>query len=631
MNLKRLILFGGVSTLLIAALAGGLLLSSGDSGDDTATADRAPRLGPGFVWIDGEWLSPSFIVETDASVIRINGRLVRRVTRLESDTEAVNNQPEGSLGELLEAAALRFDEMGGTSSEPPTEDRLAELTEYVESLPGATAVSFAEPVLSITDETGQSGYVILQRPDPLTERQNIRSLQAVTTRWTASLRRGDALLFSGDVTLEIPANQAVEFLNALVAVFDLPEGEQQQAMLDLIGEEQMTTEMLAAGRPPAALTDRLAVLTPPEPSLVTLTRDGGESASNQDAEGQYRTPASNKAYIFQPIEVEGPDWCFPDPLIQAALLHGYQVIHLRGKASTLDAAVASSERAGIFYVCGHWHAMEPMATRADAMVKVAAYREALGLTGEDVYPIVSVHTRTVDRMPVPQYYIGAGIGFYEKLWRSADSIVFLSQCHSADLASGFDVREFMAIDGQCFGVETERALETTFFAQLDGTSDDGSNRTVGAAFDAILPGTGWILQGSGGGNTVLSPAVVDYAPQTAVPAASPDPIQGQVQFDTPINQTDVALDNIVLVRGCGAIITQRRWIDDSTLEFEFTTGQDPDPDALQDGPMTITIDAAWAASAGDPWLKLDGNQDPPETNHVGPNKDDFVWTLDCTS
>jgi hypothetical protein len=630
LNLKQLILFGG-ATLLIAAIAGGLLLTSGDSGDEVATEDQAPRLGPGFVWIDGEWLSPSFIVETDASVIRINGRLVRRITRLESDAEAASNQPEGSLGELLEAAALRFDEMGGTNSEPPSEARLAELIQYVESLPGATAVSFKEPVLSITDETGQSGYVILQRPNPLTERQNVRTLQAVTTRWTASLRKGDALLFSGDVTLEIPANQAVDFLNALVAVFDLPEGEQQQAILDLIGEEQMATAMLAAGRPPKSLTDRLAPLTPPEPSLVTLSRQGSEeSGPSASADGEYRTPASNKAYIFQPIEVEGPDWCFPDPLIQAALLQGYQVIHLRGKASTLDAAVASSQRAGIFYVCGHWHAMEPMATRADAMVKVAAYREDLGLADEDVYPIVSIHTRTVDRMPIPQFYIGAGSGFYEKLWRSAGSVVFLSQCHGADLSSGFDVPEFMAIEGQCFSVETERALETSFFAQLDGTGDNDLARTVGAAFGAILPGTGWILEGEG--NTVLSPAVADYGPQQPVPAASSAPILGHVQFDTPMDQTvAAALDNIVQVKGCGAIITQRRWIDASTLEFEFTTGQDSDPEAVQDGPLRITVDAQWAASAGDPWLKLDGNQNPPDTEHVGPNKDDFVWVVDCTS
>jgi len=630
LNLKRVILYGGTSTLLIAAIAGGLLLSSGDSGDDDATAGQERPLGPGFAWVDGEWLSPPYFVETDASVIRINARLVRRVTRLETDAEAASSQPEGSLGELMEAAALRFDEMGGTSSERPSEARLAELIQYVESLPGATGVNFEEPVLSITDEVGQSGYVILQRPDPLTERQNVRSLQAVTTRWTASLRKGDALLFSGDVTLEVPAKQTADFLNALVAVFDLPQGEQHQAMLDLIGEEQMAAAMVAGGRPPASLTDRLAALTPLEPSLVTLSRQDGGEYGPADAAGQYRTPSSNKAYIFQPIEVEGPDWCFPDPLIQAALLHGYQVIHLRGKASTLDAVVTSSQQAGIFYVCGHWHAMEPMATRADAMAKVAASREDLALADEDVYPIVSIHTRTVDKMPIPQFYIGSGSGFYEKLWRSAGSVVFLSQCHGADLASGFDVPEFMAIDGQCFGVETERALETAFFAQLDGTGDSGLARTVAAAFGAILPDTGWILEGTG--NTVLSPAVADYGPQTAVPAASSAPILGRVQFDTPIDQTvAAALENIVRLNGCGAVITQRRWVDAATLEFEFTTGQDPDPEAVHDGPLTITVDAEWAASAGDPWLKLDGNQDPPGSDHVGPNQDDFVWVVDCTS
>jgi len=612
LNLKQLILFGSGLALLVIAIAAGVLLSGGDSGDDDATVETERPLGPGFVWVDGEWISPSptYIVETDASVIRINGRLVRRITRLESDEEAVNNQPEGSLGELLETVALHYNETTGATAERPDAQSLAEVTQYAESLPGATTVSFTEPALSITDETGQTGYVILQRPDPLTESQNVRVLQAVTTRWKASLKAGDALLFSGDVTLEVPAAQAVDFLNALVAVFDLPEAEREPAMLDLVGEEQMAAALVEDGRPPPALTDRLIELTPADqPSLVAVPREDGAAAD------QTRTPASNKAYIFQPIEVEGPDWCFPDPLIEAALRNGYQVIHLRGKASTLDAAVASSERGGIFYVCGHWHAMEPMATRADAMAKTVAYRETFGLDNEDIYPIVSIHTRTVDRMPVPQYYIGAGNGFYEKMWRSAESIVVLSQCYGADLAAGFEAREFLAIDGQCFSVESEREVESAFFAQLGG-SLEGQERTVGASFDSALSGAGWVLQGPGGGDTVLSPAVLESGPLDPVPSASEAPITGRVTFDSPMYQAEAALENIVRVSGCGALVSAARWADAQTLVFEFTTGQDPEA-VDTSGPLTITVDAAWAASAGSPWVRLNGN------------REDFSWSLEC--
>ena len=294
MKLNRLLLIGGVLTLLVVGIVAVVLLASGgsDNGGSANGEDEDVPLGPGFVWIDGKWLTPPFFVETDASVIRINARLVRRVTRLESFDEAAANPPEGSLGDLLEAAAMHYDEMGGTSEEPPSDERIAELEQYVNSLPNATAVSFEAPALSITDETGQTGYVILQRPNPLTEEQNVRSLQATTTRWLLSLRAGDALLFSGDVTLEVPARNAVDFLNALVAVFDLPEGEQAQAMLDLVGEKQMADELVAAGRPPAALTDRLAKLTPAEPSLVTQARqEGSESAAPGD-DGKLRTPSA---------------------------------------------------------------------------------------------------------------------------------------------------------------------------------------------------------------------------------------------------------------------------------------------------------------------------------------------------
>jgi hypothetical protein len=631
LKLNRLLLIGGALTLLVVVIVAVVLLASGgsDSGGSAAGEEADVPLGPGFVWIDGKWLTPPFIVETDASVIRINGRLVRRVTRLESLDEAQANQPEGSLGELLEAAAMHYDETGGTSEEPPSDERVAELTQFVEALPNATAVSFEAPALSITDETGQTGYVILQRPSPLTEEQNVRSLQSTTTRWTLSLRGGDALLFSGDVTLEVPARNAVDFLNALVAVFDLPEGEQAQAMLDLVGEKQMADELVAAGRPPAALTDRLADLTPEEPSLVAQARQQGKEGEAAADDGQLRTPSANKAYIFQPIEVEGPDWCFPDPLIQTALDHGYQVIHLRGKASTLDAAVESSERAAIFYVCGQWHAIEPMATRADAMFKVGQYRDALGLTDQDVYPIVSISRRTFDKSPVPQYYIGAGTGFYEKLWKSAGTVVFLSQCYSNDLAPGFDVREFMALDNKCFGIEAERQREADFFAQLDGTAGADLDRSIGGAFKTVLADTGWVLGGSGGGNTVLSPAVIEHEPQTAVAASSATPIRGHVTFDTPMYQSvDAVLDHVVRVKGCAATLTDTRWADPYTLEFEFTTGQDAEADPA--GPLTIAVDAEWAASGSDVWLKLDGNQEPPDTEHVGPSEDDFVWSVDCT-
>jgi hypothetical protein len=616
LNLKRLILYGGGLGLLALVIGGLLYLGLQNPDDDGETFDAEQPLGPGFVFLDGQWQRAPFYVETDASVIRINARIARRITRLETDEAAADYQPEGSLGELLEAAAMHYEDTGGAASAPPSEERLAELIQFVEALPGATDVSFQEPALAITDEAGETGYVILQRPDPLTNFQNVRLLQATTTRWLEATRRGDVLLFSGDVTVEVSASQSVDFLNALLAVFDLPEAEQSEAMLDLIGEPTLSADLLAAGRPPPMVTDRLAAITPLDSPLVSLA---GAEAGSAGEPGSLGTPGSNKAYIFQPIEVEGPDWCFPDPVIEAALSHGYQVIHLRGKASTLDAAVASAGRAGLLYVCGHWHAVEPMATRADALFKIARYREEYGLSNEDVYPVVSVHTRNSQLVPMPQYYVGAGASFYEKRWSSAASVLFLAQCHSADLAAGFDVREFLAIDGQCFSVESERDLEAAFFGELE-RGEGEAPATIGAAFDVFPPESGWTLQGSG--MTVLSPSVTEYAPTDSVPAVSEAAITGHVSFDAPIYQDlPAVLENVVRVEGCGAAVTGSRWLDARTLEFDFVTGQpaeDEEGDGESSTQLTITVDSAWAASAGSPWIKLAGNGE------------DFSWTLDCT-
>jgi len=626
---KRL---GVALILLVLVIAGIVLLAFPDSSDDSG-GDLERPAGPGFVWLEGEWLRPPFFVETDASVLRVNNKIVRRVTRIAGEPEVVasDQQEPDTLGDLMEAAVTRFQDLGGPSSDPPTDATLADLTQFVESLPGAASVSFEAPALAITDDTGEVGFVILERPDPLSQQQAIKALQAVTTRWTEALRAGDVLLFSGDVTVEVPASQAMDFLRQLVAIFDLPAADQEAQMVDLIGSQEVAEGLLASGLPPSFVTKRLAQLAPAPgaqstSSLVSLTLPGPNQApvALQAQGDQNRTPSINKAFLFQPIDVEGPGWCSPEPVIKAAKLHGYQVIHLRGNASTIAATIASSGRAGIFYFCGHWHSIEPATNRADLHAKMAEYRQKLGLTKDDIYGVVSMTDRIVDGKAVPQYYVGAGSSFYKKVWKSANTIVFRSECHGDGIAPGFNAREFIAIQDQCFGTEAQQKLDTDFFGRLAGTVNNGLSRPVGLAFNATFAGTAWVLLGTGKGQTVLSPAVADYEPQTAVPISPTVPIVGYVKFDAPVNQVVTSvIEHIFRAEGCGAAITGRRWVDPYTYEFSFTTAEP--------GPLTFTVDSTWATSADDLALKLDGNQDPPNTDHVGPNHDNFVWTAECTT
>jgi hypothetical protein len=627
--LKRYGLVGSL-LLLILVIAGIVLLTLPDSGNDNSAAEVEQTSKPGFVWANGEWLKVPFFVETDASVLRINTRLIRRVTKPVEVGAPPAPAVTDTLGSLLESAITRFDELGGPTSNAPPEKTLNDLMQYVESQPGAAAVKFEAPALSITADNGDAGYVILQRPDPVTQYQAVQALQALTTRWKTDLQNGDVLLFSGDVTVEVPASQALGFLRELVTIYDLPSTDQQQRMADLTGSQELARALIEAGRPPKSILDRI----PPPPleghsqlntSLVSFSSPAtGAGTASLLLQGDLHTPASNKAYFFEPTDAEAPNWCATDAAIAAAKLQGYQIIDLRGNASTIAATIASSGQAGIFYFCGQWHGLEPAKNLADALAKTAEYRQELGLTGEDLYPIVSLTGVNADGKAVPEYYVGAASGFYVKEWQSSNSIVFQSACSDADLAQGFNAREFIAIEGQCFATEAQQKVDADFFGRLAGTVGDGNSRSVGAAFSAAFNGTGWVLRGTGEGQTVLSPAVEDYSPKTSVSVSPTTPLTGQVKFDTPVDQTTSGvIENLLHADGCGAVVTGQRWVDPYTFEFDFTTAEA--------GSLSLTVNAAWAASADAPALKLDGNQDPPDTDHVGPNHDDFVWTVECTA
>ena len=592
--------------MLILIIVGIVLISLPGSSNDNGNADVEQTTKPGFVWANGEWLKIPFFVETDASVLRINTRLVRRVTEpVEVGATPVPATPD-SLGDLLDAAVDRLDELGGPSVDPPSDQTLQDLTQFVQSQPGASAVSYQTPALSITDDDGNVGYVILERPDPITKYQAVRDLQALTTRWKQDLLDGDVLLISGDVTVEVPASRALTFLRELVAVYDLPSTDQQERMTELTGSVDLAKALVNAGKPPKSILNRI----PPPPTAEQSRPSHAVSVSlpTRLQQADLHTPDSNKAYFFESTNAEAPNWCSTDAAITAAKSEGYQIIDFRGSASTIAAAIASSGQAGIFYFCGQWHSLERATSMPDALARTAEYKQSLGLTGEDLYPVISLTGFNSDGKAIPEYYIGAGAGFYAKEWQSANSVVFLSECSGADLVQGFDAREFIANNGGCFSTEAQRKLDSDFFGRLAGTVDDGQARTIGAAFDATFGGTSWALQGDGGGETVLSPAVIDYAPQTDVAVSPTTSITGQVTFDTPIDQT--MADNVLSAEGCGAVITAQRWVDPTTLEFNYTTAEP--------GTLTFTLNADLAAAADGPTVKLDGNND-------------FVWTVQCTS
>jgi hypothetical protein len=100
-------------------------------------------------------------------------------------------------------------------------------------------------------------------------------------------------------------------------------------------------------------------------------------------------------------------------------------------------------------------------------------------------------------------------------------------------------------------------------------------------------------------------------------------LPGAVQFDT-LMDTKVPVASVLSIKtpGCSAALTKEQWTKGGdAITFSFTATTTPN------GSVTLQVTAANARAAGNASL-LDGNQ-PSGVSGVGPNQNDYVWTIPC--
>ena len=170
----RLIAIGAVATLAVLAVVAVLLFTGGDDGDsDDGGVDtelpqlREPPEGPGFAWLDGQWLEPPYTIESDDLTITLNGTVVRdRTAPLTSPVVAPSDPVTAE--DLVEVASARLAELGGVSSEAPDDALIATLRDEIALLPAAVDVRYVPPMLEIEDRDGNVSGLLLQVLTPPT-------------------------------------------------------------------------------------------------------------------------------------------------------------------------------------------------------------------------------------------------------------------------------------------------------------------------------------------------------------------------------------------------------------------------------------------------------------------------------
>lgn len=106
-------------------------------------------------------------------------------------------------------------------------------------------------------------------------------------------------------------------------------------------------------------------------------------------------------------------------------------------------------------------------------------------------------------------------------------------------------------------------------------------------------------------------------------------VKGKVIFDTKMDWT-VDPAAVITVAGCDARILNPTWtkvLDPKGVISAFIL--DFALELNTEGEATLTVHQDQARAERDFQNNLDGNQNPAGKDHIGPNRDDFVWKVKC--
>ncbi len=582
----------------------------------------------GFVFVNGGYIEPPYSVERQGAGILINGSIVQSAS-VSSEAHAPDPPPAQpkDASDLVSIASYRLWQLHIGLAKDLTPQIRAGIVSLIKSYPVAADVSDDESGFLVTDSAGsQAVLMVPTEPAPGSEQVN-KGLAEMVGDWREVLRSGGALLVSSGVNMEVPAEHTEGFLGALVAAYNLGEADRRAKLNDLIGAPPIVADLMRAGAPPASLRARLPQPRPeatPIPAGLSANKGGSGlfSPPAQGANALSDTPKADKAYIFMTLG----GYEEREPVQKAARDQGYQVIFYPSirypmGSTTIDNFLATSGQAAILYVAAHGNAsalaIEQYATKAqrDAAWKGYHDRGIETLRGEEP---------SSDGLGT-DYTLSIGGNLIEARWRDANTIVQISACDSAGLASNFKAREFIGYPAALY--EDQLAKDNSeFWGRLDGTRDNGQKRNVGDAFNgSLLQKTGFVPYSRANGRTVLSPSVVSYSPANGAQLPVGTEARVTITFDTPMDPRWHPL----IVSGCGiSYLTFANWTDNHTYSYGFI------PQAA--GQTRLGAVAHFARSlssqnyfATSRFGDLDGNTKPVGTDHVGANGDNFEWSVGC--
>ena len=354
------------------------------------------------------------------------------------------------------------------------------------------------------------------------------------------------------------------------------------------------------------------------------------------------TPGSLEAYVFSlhgsPLDTVG---VFIDRVSE----HGYSVTSFIDAPGAdddpQDATVTNflaTSRAGILYIltnssssfgplfgtgCGDTPCF--MVERYGDVVPSVAMRDT-ALTNYLNSPTFN----TDDLVPCGDLNdLGIGICITEQgirnHWEDNDTIVFFLSCESIHLANAFEAREFFGYRDEGIAPCAYRLSEDTsaLFGLMHGDTNNGETRAASLAFNNVDPGNWWNdplehVHKVGTLDTVLSPAV-RYNSLDGIEVSVPDTIPSQIAFDARMDTT-VDPAEVLEATGCDIAIINPQWTSEFTLDFTISISSE--------GGASIRV-LPDKAIAENNLNNLDGNTDPRNTDHVGPNDDPFQTGFVC--
>lgn len=495
--------------------------------------------------------------------------------------------------------------------------------------------------------------------------------------WQTLLDSGGVLLIVNGGSAEIAPRNTSRFLRELVAVFQSSESQRFELMNQLTGSQGNAQAFLAVGEPApnfyARMPKQLLQVSKRKlswklPIQITqslqlpfrLSSPAIAHTTGNSHHGDYDTPSSRDFRVFN-LYPSDTNSRFADisPLRQAAQLHHYDFYEYRaGGEATVSNFYRHGPEAGVLYV--HSHGANYMLCVEEYETKEERNRVYEAYKRNGTYPVYQgggdeQWTRSdLARNSLNPTICATDSGIRRRWSDRNGGIVILFACGTFPLYDDFSQREFIA-PGQTCTEDNASLINPDFWGYLDGTLENGRNRTVGDAFPLSYPPQSRVnaarytdnfqrrsvpgypyfqLATTVEGNTVLSPAVISVSPFRSQVHIG-QRVNVRVDFDVPVgspspsNQDMISIATnrsagITLTGSCQPQILEPVSFSDGgrTLTFAF--------EPKSTGAVYIELDSESIVSRNNGAF-LDGNQNPPGglVDHVGPNRDNFRWDLTC--